>query len=71
MELEMWSGVRDVGHRMGEFCIYYYDVRIKLEAIDGEESSILWNTVMEITDKNVKVSNRCVKVGLWKQTLKE
>lgn len=41
MELELWSGVRHVGHKMREFCIYCYDVRIKLEAIDGEESSVL------------------------------
>lgn len=34
--------------------MYCYDVRVKLEVIDGEESSVLGNTVMEITVQDVE-----------------
>lgn len=63
-------GVRDVGHRMREFCIYSYDVRVKLEALDGEESSVLWNTDGNHSSRG-KIPSTCVKRHLWKQTSKQ
>lgn len=63
------SGVRDVGHT--EFCVYYSDVRVKLEAIDGRRMQCLVKHCGGSNSSRCKMLSRCVKGSLCKQTSKE